>query len=145
MTNGNKRRGREIYRKKELLCATCHRIKNIGGLSGPDLTTVGTYMTPNALLESILQPNSAIKQNYETVLVTTKNGEVVSGLLHRKTNTSTLIRQANSEIVEIPAEEIAAVDVSPISLMPPGLTRNLHRDELRDLLAYLSGLGKGKN
>ena len=142
LADGNRRRGREIYRRKELLCATCHRINNIGGLSGPDLTTVGSYMTPNSLLESILQPNSDIKQNYETVLLTKTNGEVVSGLLHRKTNTATLIRQANSEIIEIPAEEISEVDVSPVSLMPTGLTRNLHRDELKDLLSYLVNLGK---
>lgn len=142
LSDGNTRRGRAIYRRKELLCATCHRIKNIGGLSGPDLTTVGSYMTPNSLLESILQPNSDIKQNYETILLTKSNGEIVSGLLHRKTNTATLIRQANSEIIEIPAEEISEVDVSPVSLMPTGLTRNLHRDELRDLLAYMIKLGK---
>ena len=142
LSDGNRYRGREIYRRKELLCATCHRINNIGGLSGPDLTTVGSYMTPNSLLESILQPSSDIKQNYETVLLTKSNGEVVSGLLHRKTNTATLIRQANSEIIEIPAEEISEVDVSPVSLMPAGLTRNLHRDELKDLLAYLIHLGK---
>ncbi len=99
-------------------------------------------MTPNSILESLLNPNSDIKQNYETVVVTKTNGEVVSGLLHRKTDSATLMRMANSELVEIPNEEIEEVDVSPVSLMPAGLTRNLHRDELKDLLAYLVRLGK---
>lgn len=134
-------RGRVIYRKQELLCASCHRINGIGGLIGPDLTTVGSYMTPNSILESILNPSVDIKQGYETVQLTRTNGEVVSGLLHRKTNNSTLIRQPNNEIIEIPAEEIAKIDVSPVSLMPPGLTQGLHRDELKDLLAYLINLG----
>lgn len=137
----NPYRGRAIYRKQELLCASCHRINDSGGLIGPDLTTVGSYMTPNSILESILNPNADIKQGYETVQLTRTNGEIVSGLLHRKTNNSTLIRQPNNEIIEIPAEEIAKLDVSSVSLMPPGLTQGLHRDELKDLIAYLINLG----
>ena len=138
--SGNIYRGRQIYRRKELLCGSCHRI-GAGGLSGPDLSRVGSYMTPNSILESILNPSADIKQNYETVLITKKNGEVISGLLHRKTDTSTIIRMVNSELVEIPAMEISHTDVSPTSLMPAGLTRNLHKDELKDLLAYLINLG----
>lgn len=139
--SGSTSRGRAIYRRKELLCATCHRIDGIGGQSGPNLTTVGSYMTPNSILESILNPSTDIKQGYETVTITKKNGEIMNGLLHRKTNTATLLRLANSEIISVPAEEIEKVDVSPVSLMPMGLTSNLHRDELKDLLAYLTNLG----
>jgi len=135
-------RGRQIYRRPEMLCATCHKVQGIGGMLGPDLSSVGAYMTPNSILESILRPNSDIKQGYETVVLTKKNGEVVSGLLHRKTNNATLIRQPNNDILEIPATDIESLDVSAVSLMPAGLTGTLHKDELRDLLAYLIGLGK---
>jgi putative heme-binding domain-containing protein len=137
----NVSRGQRLFRSRELLCAACHRVGDLGGLIGPDLTTVGSYMTPNALLESILNPNSDIKQNYETLLVSKTNGEIVSGILERKTNNSTLLRQANDQIIEIPQSDITKVEVSPVSLMPPGLTRNLSRDELRDLLSYLISLG----
>ena len=141
MKTVNLSRGRRIFRQKELLCAACHRVGDLGGLVGPDLTTVGSYMTPNSLLESILNPNSDIKQNYETVLITKNNGAVVSGRMERKTSNSTLLRLANDEIVEIPQSEINKTDVSPVSLMPSGLTRILSRDELRDLLGYLISLG----
>lgn len=142
LASGSVGRGREIYRRPELLCATCHRIDGIGGLSGPELTTVGSYMTPNSLLESILSPSSDIKQGYETVLITLTDGEILSGLLHRKTASATLLRLPDGEIVSIPSREIAKIDVSPVSLMPAGLTRGLHEDELRDLLAYLIALGR---
>ena len=138
---GNPNRGEKIYMRKEVLCASCHRIKGNGGLIGPDLTSVGSYMTANSILESILNPNSDIKQGYETVLLTKINGEVVSGLLHRKTNNSTLVRQPTGDILEIPAAEIAKLDVSPSSLMPSALTNNLDKDELKDLLAFLIKLG----
>lgn len=135
-------RGRQLYRRPELLCATCHKVQGVGGMLGPDLSSVGAYMTPNSILESILRPNSDIKQGYETVVLTKKNGEVVSGLLHRKTNNATLIRQPNNDIIEIPSTDIEVLDVSAVSLMPAGLTGSLHKDELRDLLAYLISLGK---
>ena len=141
LASGNQYRGRTIYRRKELLCATCHRNNGIGGLIGPDLTSVGAYMTPNSILESLLDPNTDIKQGYETVVITKTNGEVTGGLLHRKTNTATLLRLTNNDLISIPQEEIEKVDVSPVSLMPAGLTKDLHRDELRDLLAYLINLG----
>ncbi len=144
IATGNTYRGQKLYRKKELLCATCHRVDGIGGLSGPNLSTIGTFMTPPAILDAVLNPHNDIKQGYETVILTKNDGEIISGLLDRKTNNSTLIRLANSEIVEIPAAEIAKIDVSPMSLMPVGLTRNLHKDELTDLLAYLMKLGVGR-
>ncbi|MFK7982681.1 MAG: PVC-type heme-binding CxxCH protein [Saprospiraceae bacterium] len=142
IAKGNRSRGRAIYRRPELMCGNCHKISFGGGLSGPNLATVGSYMTPNSILESILNPNTDIKQGYETVLITKTNGEIISGLLHRKTNNSTLIRQASGELIEIPSAEIAETDVSPVSLMPTGLTRNLNRAELTDLLAYMISLGK---
>ncbi len=98
-------------------------------------------MTPNSLLESIINPNSDIKQGYETVILTRTDGEILSGTLYRKTGTATLLRQVNGEILSIPAEEIEKIDVSPVSLMPAGLTASLHRDELRDLIFYLTKLG----
>ena len=138
---GDRYRGRNIYNRPHLLCATCHRINNIGGLIGPDLSTLGSYMSAESILESLLNPSRDIKQGYETVIVNRTSGELVSGTLHRKTDRATLIRMANNEIVTIPANEIEKIDVSPVSLMPAELTATLHRDELRDLVSYLISLG----
>ncbi|GLR18678.1 hypothetical protein GCM10007940_32940 [Portibacter lacus] len=137
LASGNSNRGRNIYRSKDLLCATCHQVNNVGGLSGPPLGSIGAFMTPNAILDAVINPNGDIKQNYETIVITKTDGEIVSGILNRKTNQSVLLRQANSKVIEIPNDEIQKTDVSEYSLMPIGLTRNLSRDELKDLLAYL--------
>ena len=134
-------RGRQIYRRPQLMCASCHRIDRIGGLIGPDLSTIGTYMTPNSILESLLNPSSDIKQGYETVIATKTDGQVISGTLYRKTDSATLIRIPSGEIISIPNEELEKTDVSSVSLMPAGLTASLHRDELKDLLIYLVNLG----
>ncbi len=139
---GDAARGRDIYQRKDLACATCHTIDNQGGQLGPDLSTVGTYMTPESLLESVLNPSTAIKQGFETVLVTTKDKDVVAGLLQRKTNDAHLIRDPSGKVVSVPNSDIAKLDTSPVSLMPPSLTAPLRRDELVDLMKYLTTLGK---
>ncbi len=139
---GDVARGRDIYHRKDLLCATCHMIDNKGGQLGPNLSTVGSYMTPESLLESLINPSSTIKQGYETVMVTTKDNAVVTGLLQRKTNDAHLIRDPAGNVVSIQNSDIAKLDTSPVSLMPPGLTSPLRRDELVDLMRYLTSRGK---
>ena len=124
-----------------MACATCHLVNGSGGRLGPDLSTVGSYMTPESILESLLNPSTDIKQGYETVIVTRKDKTIVSGLLQRKTDTSVLVRDPAGKVVSIPVGEVAKIDTSPVSLMPPGLTSSLRRDELVDLMSYLTNLG----
>jgi putative heme-binding domain-containing protein len=140
--SGNVDRGRDVYHRKTLLCSSCHLIENRGGRLGPDLSTVGSYMTPEAILESLIHPSSSIKQGYETVLVTTRDKALVIGLLQRKTGDSVLLRDPSGNITAIPNRDIAKIDVSPVSLMPPALTATLRRDEMVDLLCFLTSLGK---
>ena len=142
--NGNASRGREIYLRPAQLCATCHAVNGTGGKVGPDLSAVGGYMTPESLLESLLNPSTSIKQGYETVLITKKDGTVVSGTLDRKTAQRARVRDALGNIVLVPNGEIDQLEVSQVSLMPPGLTSSLRQDELADLMKYLTSLGKGK-
>lgn len=143
-SSGNASRGREIYLRATLVCATCHAVKGDGGKVGPDLSTVGAYMTPESILESIINPSTSIKQGYETVVITKPDGTVVSGTLDRKTEQGARVRDAVGNIIFVPNSEIDKLDVSTVSLMPPGLTSSLRPDELADLMKYLTGLGKGK-
>ena len=125
-----------------MACVVCHAVGDIGGKLGPDLTTVGAYMTPGFLLESLLNPSSTIAQGYETVIVKRKDGELVSGTLQRRTDAAVLIREPSGEIVSIPNGDVEKLDTSPISLMPSGLTDRLRSDELIDLMCFLTSRGK---
>ena len=139
---GNARRGAQIYQRPTLLCSTCHKINGEGGKLGPDLSTLGTFSPASGILESLLNPSDNIKQGYETVVLTRKDGTTVSGTLQRRSDTGAVIMDANNQIINVPNEDIAKLFISPISMMPGGLTNSLSEDELRDLLKYLSQLGK---
>ncbi|MCP4730436.1 MAG: hypothetical protein GY872_10215, partial [Roseibacillus sp.] len=69
-----------------------------------------------------------------------KNKEVRVGTLHRKTKSEVQLRDATGKITSVPSDQIANVDSSGVSIMPPGLTGSLRRDELLDLLHYLMNL-----
>ena len=46
-----------------------------------------------------------------------------------------LVRDSSGRVVSIPTGEVAKIDTSPVSLMPPGSTSTLWRDELVDLMS----------
>ena len=139
---GDTARGFEVYRRKSLACTICHQIGTEGGKVGPDLTSLGAYAQPAAILDSILSPNRDIKQGFETILVTRKDNTVVAGILQRRSDTATIVRDPAGNIIAIPNDAIQKTEKSPVSLMPPGLTGTLRKDELVDLMRFMTELGK---
>ena len=96
--------------------ATCHLVGGAGGRVGPDLTAVGAYTTPAAILESLLEPSNKIKQGYDTVLVLSKNGMIVSGTLQRRSDKATLLRDAT--VADLLYKESASCISSPTPANP---------------------------
>jgi len=144
--SGNAKRGAEIYRRKSPACTLCHQIGTSGGKVGPELSSIGAYAQPAAILDSILSPNNDIKQGFETVIVTRKDNTLVAGILQRRSDTATIIRDPANKIIAIPYNDVKTSVKSPVSLMPSGLTATLRMDELVDLMRYLTELGgSGEN
>ena len=52
-----------------------------------------------------------------------------------------MLRNAKDQLETIPVDEIEIMRPSRQSTMPSGLMETLHKDELIDLLKYLSTLG----
>jgi len=137
---GDFKRGAAIYNRPALACVSCHAIKGKGGQLGPELGGLATHMVPEGILESLLTPSRQMKQGYESVVITLKNKDVRVGTLHRKTKSEVLLRDASGKISSVPRNQVAKLDTSGVSMMPPGLTNSLRRDELLDLLHYLMHL-----
>jgi len=137
---GDFKRGAALYNSPALACVACHAINGKGGQLGPELGILATHMVPEGILESLLKPSKQIKQGYESVVITLKNKEMRVGTLHRKTKSAVLLRDASGKITSVPSDQIATLDSSAVSIMPPGLTNSLRRDELLDLLHYLMNL-----
>jgi len=140
--NGDPHRGESIYRRAALQCTVCHAIGGVGGVIGPDLVSIGSSAPVDYLIESMLQPSKKIKEGYHTTLVTLENGDSYAGAIASETDTELVIRDATGQKHRLPKSDVVSNEISPVSLMPPGLTASLREDEFVDLIAFLSKLGK---
>lgn len=141
-TLGDPHRGEAIYRRAALQCIVCHAIGGAGGIIGPDLVSIGSSAPVDYLINSLLQPSEKIKEGYHTTLVTLKNGDSFAGAIAREDANEIVIRDAAGVEHRVPKKEIASNNISPVSLMPPGLTATLREDEFVDLVSFLAHLGK---
>ena len=139
---GDLARGEVIYRRQQLLCQTCHAIGEAGGVLGPNLVSIGGSAPVDYLIESLLEPSKKIKEGYHMIVVNTTDGGVVSGGLVQDGQAEVVIRDPSNKLQTIPKARIASRQMSPVSMMPPGMTASLREDEFIDLVRFLSELGR---
>jgi len=138
---GDPARGESIYRRNSLACMKCHAIGGAGGLVGPDLVSIGASAPVDYLVESLVEPNKKIKENFHSQVVTTEDGQVLIGVPVRSTDSELVLRDAENRLVTVPRGSIESVTQGR-SLMPDGTAEPLTRRELVDLVSFLSQLGK---
>lgn len=141
-TNGDPARGEAVYRRQQILCMSCHAIGESGGVLGPNLVSIGASAPVDYLIESLLEPSKKIKEGYHMIIVSKKDGGVVSGGLINDGAEELTIRDPANQIVKVAKSAIASKQMSPVSMMPPGLTASLREDEFVDLVKFLSELGR---
>ncbi|MFO0907940.1 MAG: c-type cytochrome [Isosphaeraceae bacterium] len=140
-TQGNAARGEQVFRRKENQCLKCHAIAGRGGQVGPSLESIGASAPPDYLLDSLLEPGKAVKENYHSLVVATTEGQVISGIKLRQSDRELVLRDAEDREVSVPLSAIEEQKPGG-SLMPAGLVEPLTRAELIDLVRFLSELGK---
>ncbi|EEF61341.1 PVC-type heme-binding CxxCH protein [Pedosphaera parvula] len=138
---GDAKLGEQIFRRKEIGCVNCHAIGGVGGKVGPDLTSIGASAQPDYLVESVFYPNRKIKEGYHSLLIETKDGEEISGILVRENNEQLVLRDTTDKEVSIPKNNIKNRKMGN-SLMPSGLIDSLSSSERLNLFRFLSDLGK---
>jgi putative heme-binding domain-containing protein len=138
----SKARGRAIFTR--VGCVLCHRFAGHGGSVGPDLTAIGSRSTPRGILESILEPSKVLPEQFQNIVLTTSDGDVLTGRVVREDKQrlffmTDLIRRTT---VELRQEDVLARRASKISPMPEGMVNSLQEDEIWDLIAYLKSGGQ---
>ena len=141
---GNPARGELIYRRKSIACMNCHAIGSAGPAIGPNLVAVGAAAKTRYLVESILSPNSAIAEHYETRSFLLASGEMQTGIVSFRNEKEVVVRDSSQlgKEIRIDADDIEAEKPAK-SLMPAGLADELtNRSEFLDLAKFISVLGK---
>ena len=141
LTRGDVASGAKIFFGKGV-CSSCHAVAGKGAIFGPDLTNIGQIRSGHDILEAILYPSASFAREYETSRITTKTA-TYTGVLKEQLPDAILIATGPGLQVRIPRSEITAIEPLSISMMPPGLDKQLSPVELSDLMAYLNTLPDG--
>jgi putative heme-binding domain-containing protein len=140
--------GRNFDRGKDAFiagqCIKCHRMGDMGGGAGPDLTAISSRFSRRDILESILEPSKVISEQYQNTTVTTLAGKTVSGRLVDETPAKLVLQPdpLSGERIEVALKDIDSRGASKVSPMPANLADVLTADEILDLIAYLEASGQ---
>jgi cytochrome c oxidase cbb3-type subunit III len=150
---GNAERGRTIYQRSG--CSSCHVLKGEGGVTGPELTTIGFQRGPEYLRQAVLDPASVLPRGtlavpsrnldeFLQVRVVTREGRELRGVRINEDSFSIQLRDANNQFHSLRKADLKEIEKEfGKSLMPPYKDR-LSATEVNDLVAYLSSLGGEK-
>ena len=103
------------------------------------ITLINT--TPLVMVVHPGVPAKNVKEGFNTLVVLTDDGQVVTGIQVSRSDEELVLRDAIGKEVKIPTADIDE-ESAGTSLMPAGLIDGLSREELADLVRYLSELGR---
>ena len=129
---------RTLFRSPGGQCLRCHAVRGLGGEIGPELTGIGSKLTREELLESLIDPGARIPPGYGTVALVLDTGESLNGLLVEETETTIVIQPGGADARSIDNSAVVDRQDGP-SGMPP-MAAVLSRQEIRDIIAYLVSL-----
>ncbi len=130
---GDAKRGIVVFKN---VCAQCHKIHGEGQDVGPDLTSNGRA-TFEQLLSNVFDPSLVIGVGYQAVTVETTAGRSLTGLLVEDGPMRVVLKLQGGKQEVVPRRLVENVSVSPLSLMPEGMEKQLKPQEIADLFAFL--------
>ncbi|MBS0264581.1 MAG: HEAT repeat domain-containing protein [Planctomycetes bacterium] len=134
---GNPERGRDVFFSQKVGCYGCHKLEGKGGSVGPDLSLVGRFRDPRALLEAIVFPSSTIVPEFRSLTIATRDGKTHTGMIVSDTSDALFLRTGQLAEIRIPRKEVEDIAPSAVSIMPQGLEKTMTDQEFADLLEFL--------
>ncbi len=138
LSGGDADQGRKVFLGARASCSACHRIGAEGGNIGPNLSAIGDIRARRDLLEAIVFPSASFARGFEPVSVTTSAGKAFAGVIARETSDAVFLRTTERAEIRLPRREIDELAPSTVSIMPQGLDKTLSREDLRNLIEFLS-------
>jgi putative membrane-bound dehydrogenase-like protein len=134
---GDAGRGKDVFAKR---CSVCHRLDGVGHEVGPDLAALANKSAAY-LMQEILDPNRNVDSRYLEYVAQTKAGRSFNGVLAAETATSITLRGQEGKEQALLRTDIDDLSTNGKSLMPEGLEKDVGKQDMADLIAYLVGLG----
>jgi len=129
--------GKALFKAKS--CSNCHRVNGVGGRMGPDLSAIGESRSVDHLRQSILDPNTDVRQRYWVVTITDDDGKTVDGFLMNEDTYTIQFIDGAGRLYSFDKAALKSFKIDRVSKMPPYKDK-LSGDEVNALVAYLCSL-----
>lgn len=140
LRGGDPTRGQAVFESEEAGCKTCHVVRGDERRAGPGLATIGDKYGREDLIRSVLEPSASIHPDHGTIVASTRDGKVHTGVLVRRTGEELELIDAAGKLERLPIAAIEQEQRIATSLMPAGLEAKLKPGPFADLIAYLESL-----
>jgi putative heme-binding domain-containing protein len=139
LVGGDVNKGRNLFfRNQTAQCMRCHSYDDLGGNAGPRLNGIAARLTPEQLLESLIEPSARIAPGYGSISLALNNGKSVNGILQKETVDGYVLKIGDKPDTVINKDVVAKQTLAPSS-MPP-MRYVLTKREIRDLMSFLTTL-----
>lgn len=147
---GNAAHGKELF-FGDGNCFSCHMVQGKGGRVGPDLSSVGTSRTAEAIVESVRDPSRRLAtglteatkefpQEYETVTVVGNDGKEIKGVILNQDSFSLQMMDTAEQMHLLQKDQLRSIQTSRKSVMPSYNDSILSDRDLHDIIAYLQSV-----
>jgi cytochrome c oxidase cbb3-type subunit 3 len=143
IAGGNARQGKELYWGKAG-CSACHMMNGAGGFLGRDLSNYGESHSFREIRAVIVEPQKTTGPRGRAAEVTTKGGEMYSGVVRNEDNFSLQLQSADGAFHLFSKSNLAGFSYRQAPLMPSDYGTKLSPAELDALAAYLGGIAPRK-
>ncbi len=131
--SGDVTRGRALFQKN---CNACHRTENKGTEIGPNLATIKSR-GPETILTNVLDPSREVNPQFVNYMCVTDDGRTVTGLISAESATAVTFKRAEGQTDTVLRVNIEELSSTGLSIMPEGLEKQLDKQALADVIAYL--------
>ncbi len=135
--SGDAARGQALFASGQ--CAGCHRVRNVGARTAPDLSDVGARLAPADLLASLVRPDERAQPEYWYVRAVTRDGRTITGRRLNEDSYSVQLIDSQDRLVGLVKEELREYQLIKKSPMP-SYEDKWSREQLSDVVAYLASL-----
>jgi putative heme-binding domain-containing protein len=131
---GDPARGQALFKQH---CAACHKLGDDGHEVGPNLLATIPGKSGEDLLISLLDPNREVDPRYLSYVADVADGRTLTGIVTAETAAAVVLRRSDGVEDTIRRSDLDNLKSSGLSLMPDGMEKNVSKQDVADLLAYL--------
>jgi cytochrome c oxidase cbb3-type subunit 3 len=143
IAGGNAAQGKELYWGKAG-CSGCHMINGAGGFLGRDISNYVESHSSSEIRAVIVEPEKTTGPRGRVAEVTTKGGQMYSGVVRNEDNFSLQLQSADGAFHLFSKADLAGFRYRQEPLMPSDYGTKLRAAELDALAEYLGGIAPRK-